>query len=222
MYARIIGDTHGRWEEYHALASNAVNHGCERTIQVGDFGVGFAGPYWHERADEFHWDGTHRFIRGNHDKPEQCKQMAGWIPDGRVENHTMFIGGAWSIDWARRTEGVSWWRDEECSIEQFNQMIDTYAIVRPRVMITHDCPTEAARELFLKRGLLWGGREAKLNSTRTATALQAMFEIHQPDFWFFGHFHHTVHQKIGNTHFQCLGELDYVDFDLDRLEFSLE
>jgi hypothetical protein len=146
--------------------------------------------------------------------------MPGYIPDGRVEGHTMFVGGAWSIDHAWRTEGLTWWRDEECSIEQFNQMLDTYAIVRPRVMITHDCPTQAAIDIFQKRGLLWGGREAKLENTRTASALQAMFEIHQPDFWFFGHWHHTLHQKIHNTHFQCLGELDYIDFDLETLEFK--
>jgi predicted phosphodiesterase len=223
MYTRIIGDTHGHWQEYHALATNAVDFGgCSSTIQVGDFGVGFSGPYWHERADEFHWDGTHRFIRGNHDKPEQCKQMVGWIPDGRVENHCMFVGGAWSIDWAGRTEGVSWWRDEECSIEQFNRLIDAYSVMRPRIMFTHDCPTEAAVEMFQKPGLLWGGTSAKLQKTRTASALQAMYEIHQPDFWFFGHWHITTMLKLGNTRFHCLGELDYIDFDLDRLEYKLE
>jgi predicted phosphodiesterase len=221
MYTRIIGDTHGQWEEYHKIATDAINFGnCERTIQVGDFCVGFSGLYWHDRVNEFHWDGAHRFIRGNHDAPERCKQMAGWIKDGLVENDVMYIGGAWSIDHARRTAGVTWWADEECSIEQFNQIIDTYAVARPRVVITHDCPAEAAVYMFQKPGLLWGGASAKLQKTRTASALQAMYEIHQPDFWFFGHWHITKHQKIGNTHFQCLGELDYVDFDLGNLEFK--
>jgi len=26
--------------------------------------------------------------------------------------------------------------------------------------------------------------------------------------------------KLGNTHFQCIGELDYIDFDLETLEFA--
>jgi hypothetical protein len=215
---RLIGDIHGMVNDYKAYAIDKFEG---PTIQIGDFGIGFGqGDYWHESVDDFHTRGGHRFIRGNHDDPAICKTMPGYIPDGRVEGHTMFVGGAWSIDHAWRTAGVNWWADEECSIEQFNQIIDTYAVVRPRVMITHDCPTQAAIDIFQRRGLLWGGSEAKLENTRTATALQAMFEIHQPDFWFFGHWHHTVHQKIGNTHFQCLGELDYIDFDLDTLEFN--
>jgi predicted phosphodiesterase len=222
MYTRIIGDAHGDWERYHAIATQAISNGCERTIQVGDFGIGFADHYWHDRADAFHADGTHSFLRGNHDAPWRCKQMAGWIPDGRIENHTMFIGGAWSIDAVWRTEGVNWWADEQCSIEQLNQLIDIYDIVRPRVMITHDCPVDATVELFQKRGLLYGGLSAKVHPNRTSAAFQAMFEIHQPNFWFFGHYHHTLHQKIHNTHFQCIGELDYIDFDLEALEFKLD
>jgi hypothetical protein len=228
MYTRIIGDIHGKVTDYkfYSLGIGRTRSGkeisVERSIQVGDFGMGFnKTPYWNDNMHQwFEANPGHRFIRGNHDDPAVCKTMPGYIPDGRVEGHTMFVGGAWSIDHAWRTEGLTWWRDEECSVEQFNQIIDTYAVVRPRVMITHDCPTQAAIDIFKNRGLLWGGRDAKLENTRTASALQAMFEIHQPDFWFFGHWHHTLHQKIGNTHFQCLGELDYIDFDLDTLEFN--
>jgi hypothetical protein len=220
MYTRIIGDIHGCFNDYKAYCLSNFEG---PTIQVGDFGVGFGqSDYWHESVDAYHVAGGHRFIRGNHDDPKQCRNMKSWIPDGTIENHTMFIGGAWSIDHAWRTEGVSWWADEECSIEQFNQLIDIYATMRPRVMITHDCPTEAAIEMFQKPGLLLGGAGAKLQKTRTASALQSMYEIHQPDFWFFGHWHITKHLKLGNTRFHCLGELDYIDFDLDSLEYSLE
>ena len=38
----LIGDIHGEWDTYHQTATDAVNFGgCERTIQVGDFGIGF-------------------------------------------------------------------------------------------------------------------------------------------------------------------------------------
>jgi hypothetical protein len=56
---------------------------------------------------------------------------------------------------------------------------------------------------------------------RTATALERMYKIHQPDYWFFGHWHFTKHLKLGNTHFQCIGELAYIDFDLENLEFAV-
>lgn len=220
MYTRLIGDIHGRIYDYQAYSIHSFDG---PTIQVGDFGVGFAGPYWHENVASWQKDNPqHRFIRGNHDDPARCKTMPGYITDGRVEGHTMFIGGAWSIDHAWRTEGINWWKDEELSYGQFEQLIDIYSVVRPRVMITHDCPTLAAVELFQKRGLLIGGSSAKLENTRTASAFQTMYSIHQPAFWFFGHWHHTVHQKIGNTHFQCIGELDYIDFDLEALEFRID
>lgn len=229
MYTRIVGDIHGKVMDYkfYSLGIGRTRSGKEisvdRSIQLGDFGMGFnKTATWNDNMRQwFEENPDHRFIRGNHDDPAICKTMPGYIPDGRVEGHSMFIGGAWSIDHAWRTAGVSWWPDEECSIDQFNQLIDTYAIVRPKVMFTHDCPTEAAIELFQKRGLLLGGYGATLERTRTATALQAMYEIHQPDFWFFGHWHHTTSMKLGNTRFHCLGELDYIDFDIENLEYHL-
>ena len=212
---RLIGDIHGEWELYHQTATDAINFGgCERTIQVGDFGVGFSGPYWHDRADEFHWDGTHRFIRGNHDDPTRCKKMAGWIHDGRIEDDVMFIGGAWSIDQAFRTEGVSWWQDEELSIEEFYRLIDVYDQVRPRVMITHDCPGDVSTEMFIQSGLALFKGNAKSIPTRTSIAFNTMLAIHQPEEWYFGHWHHSMKYKYGRTMFQCLGIHDYVDVEL--------
>lgn len=212
VMTRLIGDTHGEYAEYVQTATLDFDG---PSIQLGDFGVGFAGPYWHDRANEFHWDGKHRFIRGNHDSPEKCrKDMVGWIPDGMVENDVMFVGGAWSIDHAFRTEGTSWWRDEECTIAEFARFIDIYEMVKPRVMITHDCPGDVADEMFVKTGLAMGGFAAKRIDTRTSQAFDAMLRIHQPEMWFFGHWHHTMMIKYGRTHFQCLGELAYVDMDL--------
>lgn len=211
---RLIGDIHGEWEQYYANCTDAINSGCERTIQVGDFGVGFSGPYWHDRADEFHWDGTHRFIRGNHDSPARCKQMAGWITDGRVENDVMFIGGAYSIDWMLRTEGTSWWADEELSMEELYRLIDVYEQVKPRVMITHDAPLDVTKEMFIQSGLAVFGHNAKLINTKTGTALNTMLAIHQPEEWYFGHWHHTMQYRYGRTMFHCLGIHDYVDVEL--------
>ncbi len=39
---------------------------------------------------------------------------------------------------------------------------------------------------------------------------QAMFEIHQPENWVFGHWHTNFKQCINNTKFKCLPELTYV------------
>jgi len=209
---RLIGDIHGKIYDYQAYS---IADFTGPTIQVGDFGIGFAGDYWHDNVTAWQKaNPQHQFIRGNHDDPDRCMTMPGYIHDGLIQNDVMFIGGAWSIDYAHRIEGQSWWRDEECSIEQFNRLIGLYDMVRPRVMITHDAPTDVTYEMFVQTGLAIGGPNAKKINTRTGQALQAMFEIHQPDEWYFGHWHHTMQYKYGRTLFQCIGELDYVDVEM--------
>ena len=209
MKTRIIGDIHGKFYDYQLLTEAQ-----EHSIQVGDFGFGF-NDYWDDRAVDWHGANPgHRFIRGNHDNPAQCKKSSGFIQDGFVENDVMFIGGAWSIDWGYRTEGVDWWRDEECTMEQFYHIISVYEQVKPRIMITHDAPLSVTEQMFIKTGRAMGGSNARSIKTLTGSALQMMFEIHQPDEWYFGHWHHTVKETIEGTQFQCIGECDFVDVEL--------
>lgn len=220
MKTRIVGDIHGMFNEYSFfnLGVGRTRHSGDpvppdRSIQVGDFGIGFHSPYWHESVND--WmkaNPGHRFIRGNHDDPARCKTMHNYIPDGTIEGDVMYIGGAWSIDHAFRTEGVDWWRDEELSIEELNRLIDTYREAKPRVMITHDCPTQVAWDMFIARGDSLGGKQQI--KTRTAEALQSMWEYHQPEMWFFGHWHQTRNLSLHGTYFQCLGEHDYVDVEI--------
>lgn len=218
---RLVGDIHGNFNEYSFfnLGVGRTRHmgdpvPPDHSIQVGDFGIGFGSEYWHDSIAEWQlkYPG-HRFIRGNHDDPAKCKLMPGYIPDGTVEKDVMYVGGAWSIDHACRVEGVSWWRDEELSVHELDKLISLFGKAKPRVMITHDCPTSVAWEMFISKG-------DSLNSTnqiktRTGEALQAMFEMHQPEFHFFGHWHNTRQITLKGTRFVCLGELDYVDIDLN-------
>jgi hypothetical protein len=213
---RLIGDIHGRVYDYRA---HCIADFAGPTVQVGDFGIGFGqGDYWHESVNDFHRDGTHRFIRGNHDNPTVCREeMVGCINDGNIEDDVMFIGGAWSIDnpvappgWYRRTAGVDWWFDEECSDKQFEQFYETYKSVKPRVMITHDCPASISYKMFWGSGFLTG----PTYPNRTSAWFDRFLEAHQPESWWFGHWHKSMGFKHGPTLFQCIGELDYVDVEL--------
>lgn len=208
---RIIGDIHGKFDEYRNMI---LNDRVKSSIQVGDFGIGFGNSIWHDRVNEFHKSHDHRFIRGNHDFPKKCKkEMIGYIQDGFVENDVMYIGGAWSIDQSSRIEGISWWSDEQLSYTEFNKIIDIYSTVKPNVLITHDAPEEIALDMFIHN-------RTKQYKTITSSALQVMFEIHQPKFWFFGHWHKTKEYDKNGTHFHCLAELDYVDFNVNALSYE--
>ncbi|MXX89836.1 MAG: hypothetical protein F4213_02830 [Boseongicola sp. SB0677_bin_26] len=199
----LVGDIHGKFLPFHALARRVLGRGAA-VVQVGDFGHGFldggtaagAGEFFRANA------GTCGFIRGNHDDPEVCRTMPGWIPDGHQDPawDIMFVGGAFSVDRHLRTQGLDWWEDEECSIAELNGIVDRYAEVKPRIMVTHDAPSAAIEAVFPHARLF-------RPLSRTMQAFDAMFEAHRPDAWIFGHWHRSASAVVDGTRFQCLGEL---------------
>ena len=144
-----------------------------------------------------------RFIRGNHDNPIVCRKHKQWIKDGHFENGMMFIGGALSIDRSQRTEGFDWWRDEECSHDQFYQFMDKIEKEKPEIIVTHDCPLRVIP--FIK------GSHHGYDNSRTQQALQAIFELHQPKLWVHGHHHVSFRMTIEGTKFICLSELEILE-----------
>lgn len=197
----LIGDCHGKFNQYQALVKNHRD-----TIQVGDMGIGFlrwphGDPYANPPFD-FMEAGNHSFIRGNHDNPAVCKQQKQWIADGTVKDDMMFVGGAYSIDKAWRYEGFDWWPDEELSMQEFYPIADVYAGIKPRVMITHDCPAEVVGVIHPRN---------EIPNSLTQTAFQFMFAEYQPELWIFGHHHTSFRQKINGTQFICLNELETYD-----------
>jgi hypothetical protein len=197
---RLIGDIHGNMDKYLSIIE-----GCDRSIQVGDFGIGFvSNPVDHYDTKK------HEFIRGNHDYPFGCKMYEpNFIHDGFIKNDVMFVGGAWSIDWAYRIPGRTWWDDEECSVNELQRFIDVYDMVRPRVMITHECPDSVAD--IMCKDMNWRKYDYP---SRTRSAFDAMLEIHRPEEWYFGHWHLTWQKEIGGTKFRCLNEFEYTDVEL--------
>lgn len=186
---RYIGDVHGKIGDYIRVIAD-----CDHSIQVGDMGAGFVelanpGP-------------NHRFIRGNHDNPIVCQQSTNWIPDYTVEGSTFYMGGAFSIDWYLRTEGLNWWAAEQLSENELSVAIDIYSTAKPDIVITHDAPSKIACEK------LFGVREIR---NRTATALQMMWEIHRPRVWIHGHWHIDIRKTVDDCEFICLDELSFVD-----------
>ena len=210
---RFIGDVHGRYRQYKKIIQ-----GCDESIQVGDMGVGFFGmrggeikPFSNPPYDSMA-KGNHRFIRGNHDNPQACQNHHFWIPDGEVLYDKIYcLGGAVSVDRHFRTEGLDWWPDEELSTSRLEVEVDVYKEVKPSVVVTHDCPDSIANEILMVF------RQEKINDgSRTRQALESMFHFHQPKLWIFGHWHKTISFTSGGTRFQCLGELEYLDIDIDQ------
>lgn len=189
---RFIGDVHGKFDEYLDLTRHV-----DFSIQVGDFGAGFGNlPILYT---------NHRFIRGNHDSPMVCASSPNWINDGHSEDNMFFVGGAMSIDQYCRVEGVSWWRDEELSISQFDDIITKYEMAKPDIMVSHECPDKIAHEIF---------DISKKYNSRTRQAFDTMLEVWQPKIWIFGHWHQPVNTVINGVRFICLAELQTIDLEV--------
>jgi hypothetical protein len=197
----LIGDMHGDMAVLQMIQNSIPKN--ERSIQLGDMGFGW------ERIPEF--AERHTFIRGNHDDPAEARAHKNYLGDfGYLpEDNLFFISGAASIDRKYRTEGKSWWRDEQLSFSKLNAAYDLYVAAKPEIVVSHECPVSANKALL--DGLIKGpdggyyAAKATLKETRTCQAMEAMFKAHQPRLWVFGHYHIDKTVTIRNTAFQCVG-----------------
>lgn len=194
----IIGDVHGKYERYHKIVSRTKEN--PYTLQLGDFG------FKYETLKNI--DSTkHLILPGNHDNYNMCYRYPHFLGDygytslNRVE--FFYYRGAYSIDRSYRTIGIDWWEDEQVSIDQFMKARELYRQVKPKIVITHDCPQSIAAQM-----IPLGGR---IYENTTGWALQELLNIHEPELWLFGHWHRSKTIQYGKTKFMCLDELETYD-----------
>jgi calcineurin-like phosphoesterase family protein len=211
MKIRFIGDVHGKWSKYRKLIK-----GVKRSLQVGDFGIGFCNPMTEKPYSNPPYDhmarGEHYFIRGNHDNPNTCKRHPFWIKDGGSafgRNDIFCVGGALSIDKDRRTEGYDWWHDEELSYAQLCSLMDVYEIVKPKIVVSHECPESVITKICHTQGKF----KYDIPSV-TRRCFDNFLEIHKPDLWIHGHWHLSAWTIYKGVQFISLNELEYVDLDV--------
>jgi predicted phosphodiesterase len=196
----LLGDVHGKFD---TLLKYKVKED-QSYLQVGDLGVGFPRLPVPKLPSNFF------YIRGNHDNPEFCKTHINYLGDFgyNLKLDLFWMGGAFSPDWELRTPGYDWWFSEELNVQQLNEALELYSRVRPRYVVTHECPECVRPTLFPKSSDL---------HSRTPHYLGEMLAIHQPEIWIFGHYHRSIIKKIGQTTFVCLNELS--KFELPGLEW---
>jgi Calcineurin-like phosphoesterase len=212
----FIGDVHGMTERYQKILRRRF--AGQQTFQLGDMGVGFPtavkgnpGSLKGGLHPHIMGGGNHRWIRGNHDNPAVAPLLTerGYAGDfGYDPRFELFwVGGAYSIDRENRTMGFDWWPDEELSYTQLQAAIDLYLEKKPKIVASHEAPSEAAKMLLLQ--LAVGFRPEKLASSmsRTSEALQWMFDQHRPQEWVFGHYHIDKSWVWKGTKFTCVNEL---------------
>ena len=205
----IVGDIHGKINQFLDIVADYRKRSNELIVQLGDLGF---SKQWDE-VIQYCLDTNEtnlRIIPGNHDdygrynlsysqnfyEWNRCEPLL--VEDVWDEGYMscFSVRGANSIDKHLRKEGRDWFSNEEMSYTQLGIAVDWYIDQRPEYMFSHTCPSSVKKQLF-------GYDE----SSRTEQALQVMFELHQPEYHFFGHFHRSKDEVINGTRFICLAEL---------------
>lgn len=169
-----------------------------KVFQLGDFGFRHEHEWLKANHPNFGY-----VVFGNHDYIPMVEEPYSighfrYFPEIGV----FAVRGANSIDrWVRR-QGFDWFPDEELSYTEMQAAIDLYEQVKPRIVLSHDCPQSIARDEFKIR-----------DGSLTRHGLERMFEIHQPEFWAFGHHHRELQVYEQNTMFICGPEAELFNFD---------
>lgn len=213
--AIIIGDVHGQADKYFKIVQEAHKQNIQ-TIQIGD--LGFKDTYKKLQYKFEHYkipSEKHVAILGNHDDYDSPPKfsLTSYGNFTKFDVPFFYVRGAYSIDWRSRVPGVSWWANEEIDIQQSWACVDLYKKVRPEVVISHDCPLSVYFFLMSHH---------YADKSRTNQLLSAMFDLHKPKFWFFGHHHMDKQFKFAGTTFTCLNELSVIQIKKleDRYELS--
>ena len=141
----LIGDIHGRIDEYLKVLSSLPPG--SRSIALGDLYLGRPNVHLPVLPE------GHRFLRGNHDSPELCRQHSGYLGDYGClpDDGLFFLSGAQTASWRVLGNSKYWYRDEELPSEALEAAYALYESAKPSIVVSHEAPVEAAREIL--RGL---------------------------------------------------------------------
>lgn len=183
MITTLIGDIHGKTWLYRPIIKENP-----RTICLGDFG--FRMEY-NQLGNHL----NHKLLMGNHDDYSCIPPNS--LGDYGVYNNIFFVRGARSMDKDSRTPGFDWFYNEELSYEKQIECLNLYRLTKPDIVISHDCPQCIRYERFMIT-----------DTSPTSLLLDALFKIHEPSIWIFGHHHKSVEYRKNGTLFKCLNEAE--------------
>lgn len=196
----LAGDIHGNLHWHKRIIDYAVRLKVRHIMQLGDYGV------WHGSGGERYLKGASDyavendvivfFLPGNHENYVMLEEYATWEKneDGHVEilpnifyvgkvnawnwhgKRFAAIGGAVSIDKEWRTEGVSWWPQEQLTLEE-RQL--AHSLDPVDYLLSHDCPTTIPMPNLINN----------IDSHKHRQAMNRIADALRPKQWFHGHMH---------------------------------
>ncbi len=210
MNITLIGDIHGKYNEYHKIVSKS-----EYSLCLGDFGF---GKTWGNLHNSNLNSSNHKVIPGNHENYDTCMNSPYCLGDYGASTlndiEFYFIRGGISIDRAYRIgEELSgspktYWSQEELSFSQMLDCIEDYKTNHQNIILSH-VPPASIIDFIHPNGNSILQRYKFHEGFRESTSLlgDELLKIRAPDLWVFGHHHKKFDQTINGTRFICLPEL---------------
>lgn len=201
----IIGDVHGKFEEYHKIINNYTKN---ESIQLGDFG------YWNEWNLLRKCGSGHKIIPGNHDDYDVCFNNPHCLGDFGVYKDYFFIRGGISIDRtyrdAERIKGgpATYFPSEELNFTQMMECMELYKKQKPSIVLSHAGPAHITNQIMQHNNFPQKFGFPKGWNENTSLFMDHLLKIHKPKLWIFGHLHRSRTILEGNTTFKCLAELE--------------
>lgn len=216
----LTGDLHGEGMRLANLIDKLDEN--DTLIVLGDFGFIWDNSLELERmmldALEKALPYTIAFVDGNHENfpmIQELETIEEWNGGrvGRISKNIIHLlrgevynlngkkvgvcGGANSIDISWRTQGISWWREEEITnndINKFMTIAEEYDN-KVDIMLSHDAPASIIPVVKLYSGVNDGEIS---NSQKQLEKINQIIDIKK---WYFGHWH--IDKKIDDK-FECL------------------
>lgn len=227
----VTGDTHGDLDFQKILdwtEATKLNKDKDYLVILGDFGY-----VWENKRDNYEKEKldfisclpfTTLFIDGNHENHSRLNAMrvvnfmggkAHKVYDSiyhlmrgqvyEIAGKRIFtFGGASSIDKHLRTDGVSWWKEEEFNYREANTAYDNLNKINWEVdyVLTHSAPLSIRDKLFEGNNLY--------KPSATERLLEAILRNIKFKRWYFGHYH--IDKNMNN--FKAMYE------NIERMKFT--
>ena len=217
----ITGDKHQDYNRLFSKIELGKLNENDTIIVLGDMGL-----FWrHDKKDaneiikfyEENYTCNLYFIDGNHENfkilnsLEEDENGMGYVSEhirhlkrGRryiIDGKSFLtIGGADSVDKFRRTEGLSWWKEEAITDEDISRVKETYY----DYILTHTCPTKIFNENKIYLCTLGNiVDDDNPDFHISGNQLDKILKNKNINFghWYFGHYHQDIHI---NDKFTCL------------------
>lgn len=218
----FLGDNHGAWSDLFYLIDKHELTNCH-LISVGDCGIGFETEErqtaTNKRLNASFADRNIFFkaIRGNHDDPSYFNSNRIVLSNFEtIEDYSVFdynnkkiqfIGGAISIDRTGRTLNLSHWEDE-------GVIFDRKKCEKVDILVTHTAPSFCFPQQFNEIVYGWAREDAYLieDLTDERAVMDEIFKICYPSYHFYGHFHSSSRENIGNCSHRLLNINELYEF----------